>query len=165
MNADTIMTYRRDVFAEVAQPDWLIQAREMMTIHDMDLHAALSDVLNCSRRAEGVQGDVDLDAAVVHWEVPDDGGHFAEFSTQFDIVARVWIPRRIDWLPFRSRHVMPFLEAHAALAMVNHIKRRDCPTSSDVCPPCTSNGVPPWAGYRAKAWRRMAHAAAGEGQR
>lgn len=147
MNTDTIMTYRYDVFAEVAQPDWFIQAREMMTIHDMDLHAALSDVLNCCRRAEGIQGDGDLDAAVVHWVVPDNGGHFVEFCTQYDIVARVWIPRRIDWLPFRAKHVMPFLEAHAALAMANHIKLRNCPNSSDMCPPCTGNGVPPWARY------------------
>jgi hypothetical protein len=159
MNSDTIMTYRRDVFVEEPQPAWFIRAREVAMLEDRDLHGALSVVLKCCCRSEGMQDRGELGAAFVYWVVPDNGGHYAEFWTEFDIVARVWVPLKTDWLPFRTKHAMPFLQAHAALAMVNHLKRKERPASCEASTPTTANGLPPWL-VAAKSQRQAARASA-----
>ncbi len=125
-----------------------------------DLHGALSTVLRCCCRTEGIEEPGAHTAAFAYWIVPDNGGYYAEFWTEWDIASRVWIPLKTDWLPFRTKHVIPFLQAHASLAMVNHLKRKDHLASSEASRSATNNGLPPWLGA-AKSQRQPDRAAAG----
>ncbi|WP_372624531.1 hypothetical protein [Falsiroseomonas sp.] len=161
MNVDTIMTYREGEFLEVPQPHWFYRARELAMLEDRDLHGALSAVLQCCRRTEGIQDPGEYAAAFVYWIVPDDGGHYAEFWTELDIVSRVWIPLKTDWLPFRTKHAMPFLQAHASLAMFNHLKRKERPAASEASTPSTNNGLPPWLDRSTRSQRQAARTSAG----
>jgi hypothetical protein len=161
MNSDTIMTYRQDAFLEVRQPDWFYRAREVAMLEDRDLHGALSAVLQCCCRTEGIQDLGEYTAAFVYWLVPDNGGHYAEFWTEFDIVSRVWIPLKTDWLPFRTKHAMPFLQAHASLAMVNHLKRKERLAASEASTPSTNDGLPPWLNRATKSQRQATRTSAG----
>jgi hypothetical protein len=115
--------------------------------------------LDTMGRAEGIQDPGEHTAAFVYWMVPDNGGHYAEFWTELDIVARVWVPLKTDWLPFRTKHAMPFLQAHASLAMVNHLKRKERLASCEASTPTRNNGLPPWL-VAAKSQRQAARASA-----
>lgn len=156
MNIDTIMTYREDVFLEVRQPHWFQRAREVAILEDGDLHGALSKVLRCCCRVEGIEDPRAHAAAFAYWAVPDNGGYYAEFWTEWDIASRVWIPLKTDWLPFRTAHVMPFLQAHASLAMVNHLKRTEHRTLSEASTSVAADGLPPWLNRATKPVRHAA---------
>lgn len=160
MNVDTIMAYREGEFLDVPQPHWFYRARELAMLEDRDLHGALSTVLRCCCRTEGIQEPGAHTAAFAYWVVPDSGGYYAEFWIQWDIASRVWIPLKTDWLPFRTQHAMPFLQAHASLAMVNHLKRKERLVSSEASTSATNNGLPPWLGA-AKSQRQANRASAG----
>jgi hypothetical protein len=165
MNVDTIMSYREDMFLEVPQPHWLLRAREVALIEDRDLHGALSKVLHCCCRAEGIQEAGAHAAAFAHWIVPDNGGYYAEFWTEWDIASRVGIPLKTDWLPFRTKHAMPFLQAHASLALVNHFKRKERRALSEAPTSATNNGLPPWLNRATNSMRPAARTSAnGEAQ-
>ena len=146
MNIDKIMTYRAGEFIEVPQPHWFYRAREVAMLEDCDMNFALSKVLRCSSRVEGIQESREHAAAFAYWIVPDDGGFYCEFWTEWDIASRVWVPVKTDWLPFRSQHAMPFLQAHASLAMVNHLKRQHRLASSEPRWWDAKGGRPPWVG-------------------
>jgi len=165
MNIDTIMTYREDVFLEVRQPHWFQRAREVAILEDGDLHGALSKVLRCCCRAEGIEDPSVHTAAFAYWTVPENGGYYAEFWTEWDIASRVWIPLKTDWLPFRTKHAMPFLQAHASLAMVHHLKRKDRLASSGASTPSTNDGLPPWLGRATTSQRQAARTSADGGPR
>jgi hypothetical protein len=146
MNVDTIMTFREDEFLEVPQPHWFYHAREVAMLEDRDLYGALSKVLRCCCRIEGIEDPSAHSAAFAYWIVPDNGGHYAEFWTEWDIASRVWIPLKTDWLPFRTKYAMPFLQAHASLAMVNHIKRKERLVTSEASTPTPADALVPWLG-------------------
>ena len=146
MNIDSIMTYREGEFLEVPQPHWFYRAREVAMLDDSDMNLALSKVLRCCCRIEGIQEPREHAAAFAYWIVPDNGGYYCEFWTQWDIPSRVWIPLTTDWLPFRTTHAMPFLQAHASLATVNHMKRKDRVASSAASKRDKTNRLPPWVG-------------------
>ncbi|WP_146217107.1 hypothetical protein [Falsiroseomonas bella] len=153
------MTYREDVFLEVLQPPWFQRAREVAMLADGDLYGALSKVLRCCCRVEGIEDPSAHAAAFAYSAVPENGGYYAEFWTEWDIASRVWIPLKTDWLPFHTRHAMPFLQAHASLAMVNHLKRTERRASSVASTSVTADGLPPWLGA-AHSRRQSAHASA-----
>lgn len=161
MNVDTIMTYREGEFLDVPQPHWFYRARELAMLEDRDLHGALSTVLRCCCRTEGIQEPGAHTAAFAYWVVPDSGGYYAEFWTEWDIAPRVWIPLKTDWLPFRTQHVMPFLQAHASLAMVNHLKRAEHLAASEASTLFTNDGLPPWLNRATKSQRQVTRASAG----
>ena len=119
MTIDTITTYRRGELIELPEPDWFVRAGELRLC---DWHAALSKVLNSSRGSEGMERALADSAEVYYWVISDDGGHYVEFCTGRDIVEGVWIPEEQDWLPFRTQYVMPFLQAHAAVALTNRLE-------------------------------------------
>ena len=69
-------------------------------LDDSDMNLALSKVLRGCCRIEGIQEPREHAAAFAYWIVPDNGGHYCEFWTPWDIASRVWIPLKTDWLPF-----------------------------------------------------------------
>ena len=119
MKLNTITTYRRGEFVELPEPEWFVRANERRLC---DWHAALSEVLHSSRGSEGMERALADGAEVYYWVIRDDGGHYVEFCTGHDIVEGVWIPEEQDWLPFRTQHVMPFLQTHAAVALTNRLE-------------------------------------------
>ncbi len=122
MTKNTITTFQHGELFEQAEPGWFISANEAAHAEPLDWHAALDKVLRSGRGQEGVELELGNCAMFVYWVVPD-GGHYGEFVVPGDIVEGVWIPEEADWLPFRTRHVMPFLQAHAAVVLANNLQR------------------------------------------
>lgn len=94
--------------------------------------------------------------------IPEGGGHYVEFCTPHHILEAVWVPEKAEWLPFRTKHVLPFLRAHAAIATANSIERlvqHFCPAPVDR----SSDRVTPRPDHPSlpAALRRAARAASG----
>ena len=122
MNTDTLTTYRHGELIELPEPDWYVRANQLGLADGLDWHESLSKVLRSSRGSEGMERALSDGAAFFYWVIREGGGHYAEFCTGDDIVEGVWIPEEADWLPFRTQHVMPFLQAHAAVALTNRLE-------------------------------------------
>lgn len=122
MTTDTLTTYRHGEMIELPEPDWYVRANQLGVADGLDWHESLSKVLRSSRGSEGMERALSDGAAFFYWVIRDGGGHYAEFCTGDDIVEGVWIPEEADWLPFRTQHVMPFLQAHAAVALTNRLE-------------------------------------------
>ncbi len=122
MTNNTLTTYLRGEFLEQAAPGWFISTNETAHAESLDWHAALGKVLRSGRGQEGIELELGDCAMFVYWVVPD-GGHYGEFVVPGDIVEGVWIPEEADWLPFRTQHVMPFLQAHGAVVLASSMQR------------------------------------------
>jgi hypothetical protein len=121
MTVDTITVFREGAFAVEPAPEWLqrlnARAREL---NDWD--AAAAEVLGpCDNVAE-IQDHLAVAVQVNEWATPGDG-RYVEFSDVCRVIAAVWIPGPADWIPFYTRHIVPFLSAHAEMATAGQLDR------------------------------------------
>lgn len=120
MKSDTITTCLHGEMIEMRPPEWIVRAQVICNGGQVPWHAALTEALNFLPFGECI----DLDGMqVLTWVIPDAGGHYAEFCAPHHILDAVWVPEKAEWLPFRTKHILPFLQAHAAVATANSLQR------------------------------------------
>ena len=123
MKNDTLTTYLHGEIIETQKPEWIMRAQTDCNGGEIPWHAALTTVLNFLPRIDGIGVD-DLDRIeILTWGIPESGGHYVEFCAPHHILEAVWIPERADWLPFRTKYILPVLQAHAAIATANTLER------------------------------------------
>jgi hypothetical protein len=84
--------------------------------------AAADEVLGDSDLVAEVQDHLSVAVQVNEWRTPEDG-RYVEFSDVLRVIAQVWIPDPADWIPFYTGHVVPFLRAHAEMAIAGQLDR------------------------------------------
>lgn len=121
---DTITTYLHGEIIETRKPEWVLRAQTVCNGGEIPWHAALTKVLNFLPRIDSIgTDDLDDGIQILTWAIPDDGGHYVEFCTRHHIFEAVWVPEKAEWLPFRTKHILPFLRAHAAIATAHSLER------------------------------------------
>ena len=162
MKNDTITTYLHGKIIEAQKPEWIGRAKTVCNGGGIPWHAALTKVLNFLPFIDHIGPDHLDGMQVLAWVIPEGGGHYVEFCTPHHILEAVWVPEKAEWLPFRTKHVLPFLRAHAAIATANSIERlvqHFCPAPVDR----SSDRVTPRPDHPSlpAALRRAARAASG----
>ncbi|MBX6376685.1 MAG: hypothetical protein IRZ13_20965 [Acetobacteraceae bacterium] len=123
MKTGTIITYLNGEFTETPKPEWILRAQTICNRGEIPWQAALTKVLNFLPVSDSIGPDHLDGMQVLSWAIPEGGGHYTEFCTPHHILDAVWVPENAEWLPFRTKHILPFLQAHAAIAAANSIER------------------------------------------
>ena len=123
MKNDTVTTFLYGKITEMQKPEWLILAQAICNGGETPWHAALTKVLNFLPFSESIGPSDSHGVQVLTWVIPEEGGHYVEFCTSHHIMDAVWVPEKAEWLPFRTKHILPFLQAHAAMATANSLQR------------------------------------------
>jgi hypothetical protein len=123
MKNDTVTTCLHGEMIEMQKPEWLIRAQAICNGGQTPWHAALTQALNALPSNECIGREDQDGVQVLTWVIPESGGHYVEFSTPHHILDAVWVPEKAEWLPFRTKHILPFLQAHAAMATANSLQR------------------------------------------
>jgi len=120
---DTITTYLHGEIIEAQKPEWIGRAKTVCNGGEIPWHAALTKVLNFLPRIDSIGADDRDGIQILTWVTPEGGGHYVEFCTPHHIFEAVWVPEKAEWLPFRTKHILPFLRAHAAIATARSLER------------------------------------------
>jgi len=123
MKNRTVTTCLHGEMIEMKTPEWIVRARAICNGGQTPWHAALTQVLKFLPHSESVAPDTPDGVQVLTWVIPEEGGHYAEFCTPHHILDAVWVPEKAEWLPFRTHYILPFFQAHAAIATANSLQR------------------------------------------
>lgn len=123
MKNDTVTTCLHGEMIEMRPPEWIVRAQAICNGGQIPWHTALAEALNFLPFSESIGRDHQDGVQVLTWVIPQDGGHYTEFCTPRHILDAVWVPEKAEWLPFRTKHILPFLQAHAAMASANSLQR------------------------------------------
>ena len=122
MSIETVTAFRGGRFTAEPAPDWLVSAHHDANENSQSWDEALTRAIGNEPSITKVEDDTSSSAEVIDWVTPD-GGRYVELWDSFQAVADVWIPDAADWLAFYTVHVLPFLRAHAAIAIACHLDR------------------------------------------
>jgi len=123
MKNDTITTFMYGEMTEIRPPEWMRRAQAICSGGEIPWQAALTRALNAVPHRESMAPNKPDGAQVLTWVLREEGGHYVEFCTPHHILDAVWVPEKAEWLPFRTKHILPFLQAYAAMATANSLQR------------------------------------------
>lgn len=123
MKNDTVTTLLHGEMVEMRPPEWMVRAQAICNGGEIPWQAALTRALHALPHRESIAPDAPDGVEVVTWVIPEEGGHYVEFCTPQHILDAVWVSQKAEWLPFRAKHILPFLQAHAAVATANSLQR------------------------------------------
>lgn len=123
MNNDTITTFLRGEMIEMPKPQWIIRAQAICNGGEIPWHTAITKVLGFLPFSESIGPDDPEGVQVLTWDIAEGGGRWVEFCTPHHIIDAVWVPENAEWLPFWTKHILPFLQAHAAMATAISLQR------------------------------------------
>ena len=155
MKNDTVTTFLYGKITEMQKPEWLILAQAICNGGETPWHAALTKVLNFLPFSESIGPGDSHGVQVLPWVIPEEGGHYVEFCTSHHIMDAVWVPEKAEWLPVRTKHILPFLQAHAAMATANSLQRllQHVAPATEGQMPCHAEHAPlPPAWLQAEQW-------------
>jgi hypothetical protein len=121
MPVETITVFRSGAFTTEPAPDWLGRLNALAE-ETRNWDAAADEVLGDSDLVAEVQDHLSVAVQVNEWRTPEDG-RYVEFSDVLRVIAQVWIPDPADWIPFYTGHIVPFLRAHAEMAIAGQLDR------------------------------------------
>lgn len=122
MNTRTVTVFRDGSFTSEPAPGWLVAACERAERDNRSWDQVLTDTIGTRPLFTKVEDETSCSGEVIDWITPD-GGRYVEFWDAVRAVAEVWIPDPADWLAFYSAHLLPFLRAHAEIAIAYHLDR------------------------------------------
>jgi hypothetical protein len=123
MKNDTITTCLHGEMIEMRLPEWIVRAQAICNGGQIPWHAALTEAMKCLPFSECISPDDPNAVQVLTWVIPEAGGHYTEFCSAHHILDAMWVPKKAEWLPFRTKYVLPFLQAHAAMATAHSLQR------------------------------------------
>ncbi len=162
MTNDTITTYLHGEIIETKTLEWVLRAQTVCNGGQIPWHAALTKVLNVLPHIDRIGADDPGGIQILTWVMPDGGGHYVEVCTPHHILEGVWVPRQAEWLPFRTMHVLPVLQTHAAVATAKALERLAQHVCAALTHEASDQGTPrPDHPPLPPALRRAARAASG----